>query len=69
MISVKDRQPPPHALYLVLRNNKYFTCTVCYGMHAPWWIVHTMKNEADPIDMLDTDLWCPLEDLLKLVKS
>ena len=60
MYKIKDKHPPAHQKYCVIREDKIFTATVCYGMHAPWWIVHTMDEEAEPLNMLDTDLWCEL---------
>lgn len=58
MTLVSEQSPPPHALYLVRRNGKLHTCTVCYGMHAPWWIVHHLdSSEAEPLGMQPDDRW------------
>lgn len=69
---VSDSYPPPHDMYLVVRNGKVFTATPCYGMHNPWWVVRTMPeywpNEADPVDMRDDDQWCPVLDGVRSLK-
>lgn len=55
---VGDQYPPKHRRYAVIRGEKVFTCTVCYGMHNPWWIVHLMDGtEAGPVPMQDDDRW------------
>lgn len=63
---VSEEKPKPHSKYAVLRDGMLFTATPCYGSH--WWVVHTMgehwPNEADPVAMLDTDRWWPLEEVL-----
>jgi hypothetical protein len=58
---VSDRQPAPHAKYLLLRDDTICTATPCYGMHAPWWVPRVISGEeTEPITMLDTDEWLPL---------
>ncbi len=60
---VEQQQPPPHKKYIVRRSGKIHTSTVCYGMHAPWWMVHTLDAavECDPVPMEPDDEWAPLE--------
>lgn len=63
MTKVKDKHPPPHATYLVEKNNYYFVATPCYGMHSPWWIPMTHDKELDPIQILEIDAWISLEEI------
>lgn len=60
---VSDAKPAPHARYFVRRDEITFTATPCYGLHNPWWVPRvpvdgTGCKETDPIDMLDSDVWC-----------
>lgn len=58
---VADKQPRPHARYLVRRDGATHTATPCYGMHAPWWVPMGINGrEYDPVDMRDTDEWQPV---------
>lgn len=59
--TITEQQPPPHQQYLVCRENKFFTCTPCYGMHSPWWVTLIIQgDEADPTPMKIDDRWCLL---------
>jgi len=58
---VKYQHPLPHAKYLVKRDLFFFTATPCYGMHEPWWVVQTMRDEAPPEPMLPEDQWWTIE--------
>jgi hypothetical protein len=60
-ITVHTEMPPPGGLYLVFRKktDHLFHATVCYGIHAPWWIPRNgfTLEESPPIQMLVADLW------------
>ena len=64
----KRQHPPPHAKYLVSRDGWHFVATPCYGMHHPWWVSAICgdenRRETDPVAMLDSDKWVPLNDVL-----
>ena len=62
----KDAHPEPHAHYVVRMKRQgsplIFTASVCYGMHAPWWIPRTVdlfKPGAFVIPFEDEDGWLP----------
>lgn len=57
---IRNAYPPPHARYLVNRDNVIFTATPCYGLHDPGWVVKTLTGETAPEKMLPDDKWtCP----------
>lgn len=62
MTRVGDEHPPAHASFLVCRKGEFFTCTPCYGMHQPWWVVRLMDgSEGEPVLMDDDDVWVGIE--------
>jgi hypothetical protein len=63
-----DNWPTPHEKHVLLRDGKLHTCTVCYGMHKPWWTLHTTDSmkAAEPVFMLPTDRHALLSDVLSL---
>jgi hypothetical protein len=62
---VEGQHPPPHARYVVERDGHHFIATPCYGMHHPWWVPATPNGESEPIPIIGTDRWVPLDSLLR----
>ena len=58
---VEERNPPSGCLFLVKRRNWYFTATVCYGMHNPWWVPRDHEKELLPMDMKPKDEWLEIK--------
>lgn len=59
-VKVSEREPEPHGTYEVRRDGGVCTCTVCYGMHPPWWIAKVFGRDAEPIGFMGNDEWRPL---------
>lgn len=58
----ENAKPRPHSRYLLRRDGYFHTVTPCYGMHAPWWVPTAISGqEYEPVAMLDTDEWMPLQ--------
>jgi hypothetical protein len=59
--TVEAKAPPRHARHIVKRDGLTFIGTPCYGTHEPWWVPMSPTGEAEPINMLPTDEWQPLQ--------
>ena len=59
-MQVAKAYPYKHMTHVVRRDGVIYTCTVCYGLHEPWWIVKTMEGEVPPIPIQSDDEWWPI---------
>jgi len=68
MKTVKEAAPTRHARHFVERDGRCFVATPCYGMHEPWWVAMAATGEVQPVAMLETDRWLPLEKLEQVLE-